>query len=209
MRARGEVEKGPLFVAKEGESSIQIPQMGIGMFKLNIRGTSPLICHKFSNKAKEMMLVPKGQRVTTAKRAPRNPEESFRESLYPVEGKRGVYGFPASGFKKAAVSACRQLDSIQMTFIRGAFFVMGDLVEIDGKPTMREDMVRLNGQKADIRYRAEFKTWKATLTIRYNKGSISVPQIVNLFNIAGFSVGVGEWRPEKSGAYGMFEVVAS
>ena len=191
---------------KKEETSIQIPAMDIAIFKLNIRGTSPLICHKFSNKAKEMMLTPKDKKVSSAKRAPRNPEESFRESLYPIPGKKNAFGFPASGFKKAAVSACRQLDGINMTFVRGAFFVMGDLVEFDGTPTMREDMVRLNGQKADIRYRAEFKTWSAQLSIRYNKGSISIPQIVNLMNIAGFSVGVGEWRPERNGAFGMFEV---
>jgi hypothetical protein len=28
--------------------------------------------------------------------------------------------------------------------------------------------------------------------------------VVNLFQLAGFSVGVGEWRPEKNGAFGCF-----
>lgn len=191
---------------KKEESAVTIPAMNVEIFRLNIRGTSPLICHKFSNKAKEMMLTPKDRRVTTAKREPRDPEQLFRDSLYPLPDKRNAYGFPASGFKKAAVSACRQIDGINMTFVRGAFFVMGDLVEILGKPTMREDIVRLNGQSADVRYRGEFKEWSAQLTIRYNKGSISKEQIINLLNIAGFAVGVGEWRPERNGAYGMFEV---
>lgn len=188
------------------EAVVEIPAIQTEVFKLNIVGTAPLICHRFSTKAKEMMLTPKSGRVTSAKRAPRDPEQLFKDSLYPVLGKRNTYGFPASGFKKAAVSACRQLDGINMTFVRGAFFVLGDLVEIDGKPTMREDIVRLNGKVADVRYRAEFKTWKAQLLIRYNKGSISKAQIINLVNLAGFSVGVGEWRPERNGAMGTFEV---
>jgi hypothetical protein len=29
---------------------------------------------------------------------------------------------------------------------------------------------------------------------------------MNLLNTAGFAVGVGEWRPEKDGQYGMFRV---
>ena len=188
------------------QQAVTIPAIQTEIFKLNIKGTSPLICHRFSTKAKEMMLTPKERRVTSTKRAPRNPQELFQDSLYPVPGKKNTYGFPASGFKKAAVSACRQLDTIPMTFVRGAFFVLGDLVEIDGKPSIREDIVRLNGKVADVRYRAEFKEWSAVLSIRYNKGSISKEQIINLINMAGFAVGVGEWRPEKNGSFGMFEV---
>lgn len=197
MKAKEQVKK---------EEAVTIPGMNIEIFKLSLVGTSPLICHKFSTKAKEMMLTPKDKRVTTKKREPRNPQELFMDSLYPIPDKKNAFGFPASGFKKAAVSACRQLDGINMTFIRGAFFVMGDLIEIDGKPTLREDIVRLNGQKADVRYRGEFKEWGVQLPIRYNKGSISREQIINLMNIAGFSVGVGEWRPERNGSNGMFEV---
>lgn len=188
------------------QTAVSIPAIETEIFKLNIHGTSPLICHRFSTKAKEMMLTPKDRTVTTKKRAPRNPEESFKESLYPIPGKAHAYGFPASGFKKAAVSACRQIDTVNMTFVRGAFFVLGDLVEIIGKPSLREDIVRLNGSVADIRYRAEFKTWDATLMIEYNKGSITKEMIINLINLAGFSVGVGEWRPEKSGPFGRFVV---
>ena len=34
----------------------------------------------------------------------------------------------------------------------------------------------------------------------------SVEQIVNLFNVAGFGIGVGEARPQKNGSWGMFHV---
>lgn len=60
---------------------------------------------------------------------------------------------------------------------------------------------------ADIRYRPEFKHWRVKLPIKYNADKISLEQLVNLFNLAGFGVGVGEWRPEKDGQYGMFHVV--
>jgi hypothetical protein len=32
---------------------------------------------------------------------------------------------------------------------------------------------------------------------------------VNLFNTAGFGVGIGEWRSEKDGQHGMFHVATT
>ena len=93
-----------------------------------------------------------------------------------------------------------------MTELRGSFHIEGELVEIKGKPNMREDMVRIGMGTADIRYRPEFKEWSVTLPLRYNADKISLDQIVNMFNLAGFGVGVGEWRPEKDGTHGMFHV---
>lgn len=72
---------------------------------------------------------------------------------------------------------------------------------------MREDIVRLTRGTPDVRYRAEFKEWKAVLKVRYNEGAISHEQLINLFNLAGFCSGIGDWRPEKSGMNGMFEVI--
>jgi hypothetical protein len=71
---------------------------------------------------------------------------------------------------------------------------------------MREDMVRVGMGSADLRYRGEFKEWKTTFSIRFNKNVLSIEQIVLLFNTAGFAIGVGEWRPEKNGSHGMFHV---
>ena len=84
------------------------------------------------------------------------------------------------------------------------FFVPGELVAIEGEPSMREDMVRVGMGTADLRYRPEFKSWSISLPIEYNADAITLEQIVNLVNLAGFGVGIGEWRPERDGQYGMF-----
>lgn len=97
-----------------------------------------------------------------------------------------------------------------MSRASGAFHVIGDLVEIKGsRPAMRTDFVRVgrfSQRTADIRYRAEFKEWRVDLRILYNMRVISKEQIAHLLNLAGFSVGIGDWRPEKGGQFGMFEV---
>ena len=74
---------------------------------------------------------------------------------------------------------------------------------------MREDNVRLAGigRVADLRYRPAFNEWSSTLVIKYDKhGNIDADSIANMINLGGHKVGIGEWRVEKSGQYGMFHI---
>ena len=93
-----------------------------------------------------------------------------------------------------------------MTEARGTFHINGEFIRIKGEPTMREDMVKVGMGSADLRYRAEFKEWSMTFQVRYNRSMLTAEQIINLFNIAGFGNGIGEWRPQRNGAFGMFHV---
>lgn len=188
-------------ITEQDTPSIILPNFDLVEAELTLVGTAPLICHRWSEKAKRQMLDKQMKRATKGKDA-KDPEADYRGSLY--EHPDGGYGFPAVAFKAAAVRAGTYMDH-KMTFLRGAFHVLGELVKIDGEPTMREDMVRVS-MTSDIRYRGQFTDWATTLPIRYNAASLSLEQIVALFHVAGFSVGVGEWRPEKNGQYGTFEV---
>jgi hypothetical protein len=183
--------------------AVALPAMELRTIDLKIKGTSALISHRWSDKAKKQMLDKQTKKASVGKKA-KDPEEDYEQSLYHLDG--GGFGFPSVAFKAAAVRAGTYSEQ-KMTFLRGAFHVLGEFVKIEGNPRPREDMVRLQSGVADIRYRAEFPEWTATLPIKFNTRAISLEMLVNLFRIAGFSVGVGEWRPERDGSYGMFEVV--
>ena len=189
--------------SKESTVAVEVPRIRIEHLLLTIVGDSPLICHRWSEKAKREMLDKQMKKAKTA-RAAKDPKEDYESSLYRIDN--GKCGFPAVAFKAAAVGACRFADGMKMTEARGAFHVNGDIIPLEGKPQMREDMVRVGMGKADIRYRGEFLSWRTNLDISFNADAISKEQIVNLFNLAGFGVGVGEWRPEKDGSYGRFHV---
>lgn len=192
-------------MATKTETRIEIPQIQIERFNIQVVGDSPLIMHKWSEKAKKEMLD-KQMKVAKGAREAKNPEQDFLDCIY--HHPDGGYGFPSVAFKNAAVSACRFTDGTKMTVARGAFHVEGEFVKIEGgEPTPREDMVRVGMGTADIRYRAEFRHWEATIPVAYNKHTLSIAQIINLFNLAGFGVGVGEWRPERDGQFGRFHVV--
>lgn len=202
-------------VKKAQENQVVIPAINIKKFNLMLVGDSALICHAWSEKAKKEMLDKQMKKAKTARQA-KNPEQDFYDSLYWLTEKPETpvyddlfdasFGFPAVAFKSAAVNACSSVSDITKVAARGAFHIVGDMVKINGVPIMREDMVRVGMGTADLRYRGEFTSWSADLEIRYNADLLSLEQIINLFNIAGFAVGIGEWRPQKNGSFGMFHV---
>lgn len=169
-----------------------------------IEGTTPLITHKWSEKAKKMMLDK--QQKKAVEREAKDIDIEFHSSYYRLPD--GGYGFPAIGVKMAMVRAGKLL-GVAMTDSRCAFHVDGEFIKIEGsEPEAREDMVRLSSGVADIRYRAQFTNWKSTITLSFNSNLISLDDLKVFLESAGFSVGIGEWRPEKNGRSGMFRVVS-
>jgi hypothetical protein len=137
-------------------------------------------------------------------------EQMFEDAI--ASGAR--FGFPVTAFKQAAISAAYRMGwAKDKVSLRGAFFIDADasgMIEIKSDaPVMREDMVKVGMGTADIRYRGEFRNWSAEITLSYNaNGAYGLDAIVNMINAGGYVCGVGEWRPEKDGQYGMFHIKA-
>lgn len=195
---------------------VKLPELNIQKFQFTIVGDSPLICKAWSQKAKAMMLA-KQMKEPTEEKGAKDPWRDFVDSLYWLTPKpekptqkdieEAEFGFPSVGFKSAAVDACSFIDGVTKVQARGSFHVQGEYVKIDGdSPAIREDMVKIAMGTADIRHRAEFKKWSATIQVRYNKNAMSAEQILNLFRVAGFAIGIGEWRPSRDGSFGMFSL---
>ena len=187
-------------------NEVTIQGIEIKRVDIKVNGTAPLIVHKWSEKAKKEMLDKQMKKAKSAKEA-KDPDALFNEALYRMSGRPDAYGFPAVGFKSAAVDACSMVSDMTKVGARGAFHIQGDMIELRySEVVKREDMVRIGMGTADVRIRPEFKDWSVEIEVRYNSGVISLDQLANLFNVAGFSIGVGEWRPQKDGSFGMFHV---
>jgi len=201
-------------MATKQSAVITLTELAIQHASITLVGDSPLICHRWSEKAKREMLD-KQMKSARQIKAAKDPEADFWASLYILEDHpqhdvaKMRFGFPAVAFKNAAVDACSHIAGVTKVEARGAFHVVGEYVTIKGTPTPREDMVRVGMGTADIRFRGEFRSWSAVLDFRFNSAVLSAEQVVNLFNTAGFAIGVGEWRPQKDGSMGMFHVEAS
>ncbi len=216
-------------MVKKQVQIVEIHALNRKELTVNIVGDTPLFVHRLPAKLK-IEFEARNEGKSLPKKKIRDRQVEFCESLYWLDkngneivakkaiGKHRYWGFPASGFKKAAISACRAFKGIKMTEMRGSFHVNGRYVMIEGTPRIQQEQgcdgiwVREGGKgpgtgTPNIRYRAEYPVWSAKLHITYNANMISPEQIYNLFNTAGFSVGVGEDRPDKSGGTGgMFHV---
>jgi hypothetical protein len=54
--------------------------------------------------------------------------------------------------------------------------------------------------------RNAFYDWSCELIIEYNQNNLSAEQIINVLNWAGFHIGVGAFRKERTGNFGAFKV---
>lgn len=189
---------------QESEMGIQLPQFDTRTIRIRLEGTSPLITHAWSEKAKKMMRDKQMGKATAGKEN-KDPDKEMEGAMYrTADGRPGI---PAISFKNAAVTACTSLGkAITKVAARQAFHVLGDILPIEGQHYCREDMVRVGMGTADIRYRPCWNEWAVEIDVRFNARVISAEQVVNLFNVAGFAVGVCEWRPECNGQMGCFKV---
>jgi len=159
--------------AKKSEI-IEIRPLNIKRELVTIEGTTPLIVHAWSHKAKQAMLDKQRGKKVTAKHEIKIPVNDFAESLYWLtnepelgkndeEAERNVFGaindgakfgFPVTGIKQSIITgAYRAGLDVKQTELRGSFFLRGateastvELAEIEGDaPEMREDTVRVGG----------------------------------------------------------------
>jgi hypothetical protein len=171
-----------------------------------IVGTSELIMHQWSEKARKQMLD-KQMGKAKEKKPPKDPMADYEATIY--HNSDGKIVMPAGAFKAAIVSACRLVDDLPMTKIKQAIRVEGDWIEIKGKPRMREDMVHNETGVADIRYRAGFPSWSAVLPITFVESVVTSEIVVSLVELSGLG-GIGDWRPtaphSSSGSFGCYKV---
>lgn len=176
---------------------------------VHVVGTSSLITHKWSEKA--LITIRDKQKGRKAKtRETRDPEaEALAATYFTADGRPGV---PVTAVKKAIITAAHKDIGIEKTLVRKSVFVVcGDPngvlpIDFEGEPVIREDTVRVGNANADLRYRPEFRKWSLTFTAELDGALMQPDDFFNLINRAGFGVGICEWRPEKGGDNGRFEV---
>lgn len=189
----------------EHKKEIKIDPIKIGEMKVEIIGTSPLLMEKMSDEV--------AQGLTDIMEGKGRDKKKIRDFGNEVESKihrtsDGKVGFPTSGFKKALVESAPYMDGMNKK-LANSIIIVGFITPISFKEQVVNKVIgRDSGRNRSPRpiWRPEFRDWSCELKVRYNSALITPEQIIGLFKLAGFHIGVGGWTPQHSGQFGMFTI---
>jgi len=189
------------------EETINFKPLKIGMLKLKIKGLSPFLPEPAAEEVAEKYDKKKSNQVYEEDN--RSEQEKLKTKFYYTSDQK--YGIPARAFYQAMVKASTYLidrKSGGMRNVREGVVIVGNILPLQYKNIETAKHIgRQTGMSKAPRLilRNQFNDWSVNLEIQYNQNQLSAEQIVNILNWAGFHIGVGGFRKEKSGNYGMFK----
>lgn len=152
------------------------------------------------------------------------PEEDTEEAFVEAVKNGAKFGFPVCAVKQAALSAAYRAGAIpNQTGMKCSFFLnaidggdTGDglelaTIETPEPPECQESMVRIGGMTkvADLRYRPIFKNWRMHLKVTLiDTGVFNMDSVLSALEMGGAMNGIGEWRQERDGSFGMYHIEA-
>jgi hypothetical protein len=170
-------------------------------------GTSPLLQNNpaaFIGKTEESTLGSKKVYVD---------EEEAKLRCY-LDGE-GHFCHPSQAYLKAMVKAVsgKKFGKVFATAaLKGSVFVVEDLCVIEdesGKPLTKYEISRMPcvvGKSRVLRCRPMWPAWRMRLALEINLVLVSRAAVKESLVLAGLTVGIGDYRPEKSGRFGRFRV---
>lgn len=195
---------------KEETISITAPKIETIVFK--IEGTSPFVQLRFAQKTKYEMTerMATSSKASKGKRDARDYDAEFENAMYlSSDGWRGI---PSTAFRCAMISACRTV-GFKMTLAKLSVFIIADGFDADdgtpltkitsGKPKLVQHACRNANGNTDIRTRAMWEKWTASVKVSYDANQFSATDVSNLMLRAGMQVGVGEGRNDSRNSAGM------
>ena len=206
--------------ATTAATAVSIKAANIQTASFNIRGTAPLVQARFSEKAKQAMML-KMEQGSTASKSRAKPARDFdadmKNAMHISED--GWQGIPAGAFRNAMISACR-LVGFKMTLAKLSVFVDADgfdkvdgipLIKFEGTPERHEMAARVGIDGTDIRIRPMWRRWTSTVRVKYDADQFTLQDVANLMQRVGMQVGIGEGRPDSRSSaglgWGTFELV--
>lgn len=208
--AKGKKEKG-------ATEKVYIGPIVRETHELHVAGIpgSFLVTNQFNAKARIMMLT--DQQCIDVAHMAKDPDFEGYLSGYAIDDDNNMslsgrwWGLPTMMFKKGAINACSRFPDVAKTEIAQGVHFNGEFVRLEGAPPyVREDAVKIgswNNKTTDLRYRLCFPSWYTKLQVTIVPSVIDIGSVINLINAAGSFSGAGEYRPERQGEWGQYQVV--
>lgn len=195
---------------------IEIMEIKRGEFVVGIIGNTPLIMHRFSDKARRELTLPSPKKNAAAKATTlkHDPIKEAQGCAYNISDDTAptFFGLPATTLKNATAAAALDIPGATKAVV-GRLLTMegqyGDLIPLWGQPFLLASMVRNSdpGRTPDVRFRVVFPQWAMLVTVKYIQPNLSAKSVYNLMAASGMITGIGDWRQEKGkGSFGSFSL---
>ena len=178
-------------------------------YKATIQGTTPLLM----NRPNQLEISDKSKDV---KRENRTSKEMAEDKLY--KDANGKIYIPATHIQGSLIGAGKQKKmggkgSAKATYSK----VVGYAVQINPFEILHKKTkwdvfsilaVNPTTHGRNPLHRPILKEWEADFEVSFDEDQIEPSVLKEIFDIAGKFVGIGDWRPEKKGPYGKFQLVS-
>ena len=188
-------------------------------YRITVSGLSPIIHHNGAAGLDTRSPVSREIATIAAKRGG-NRTAADDERLRELEAQRSLWldksgapTIPATAIRAAIEAGARKRK--QGPQVRGGLMVLstsfqydqetyGTCIEELGRSTQYTVPVVVNRSRI-LRTRAKFDPeWSCTFKVDVDDEMIDLSQLLEWLDIAGRQIGLGDWRPEKSGMFGQF-----
>lgn len=171
---------------------------------LKLRFTAPLIMHAFDQKAVEEMLAK--QIGKPIEQEPKVPAECIERAT--MRNERGEVCLLPVMFKKSMLTGAAGLQMFRGLKLRSQLWIKGMSIPISWDDMVpRMDMVKVgpwHSRVADVRFRPQFNGARCTIVVE-TPAKMGTDTLLELVKRGG-KIGVGDWRPEKGGSFGTYEL---
>ena len=189
-------------------------------YQVTIRGTRPLITHNGATglDTRSPANVEKAE-ITRKKGSNRTATDDERLRELECQTSLWLDARGAATIPEGAIRACIEAGARKLTQgpqVREGLLVegvqsfdydrdaLGETVEELGKRAQFTVGVRVQRSRV-LRTRAKFDEWSCAFTLDCDDEIVDQEQLETWLDIAGRRIGLGDWRPEKSGTFGRFE----
>jgi len=184
----------------------------MSMVQVRIKGTTPLLVHKFTDAAAMEATKATRASIKSSNKTPRDEAEVF---LYKSIKDNKTLVFPGINVHRSIIDAGifhkvgrNKVTTAKTSLVPSAVFMQE--IELPIKPAKwevdsRPVVIPATGGRV-IRHRPRFDEWELSFTLEIDEDTFPEDFVRLLVDDAGKKIGLGDFRPARKGPFGRFVV---
>lgn len=194
--------------------------------RIRLEGITPMLQNRAGDEVLDSLWVAQGGILDTGElRQKSNKGKGYRqycEEYCMYRGPNGEFGVPAQnlfaslrgGGRRVKLEGMTRVSSKDSTLLTGALTVLEDFLPFEDQeaaakwhPDRRRGQASNSAKRAMVPViRPMFDKWALWVTVDIDKAEIPEDKIKRVFEKAGRTSGIGDFRPSTNGPFGQFKV---